>query len=229
MIKPLVFIPSPRDLSEFASATKLLPYDKLWVKYYPEIHAYYHARNWFLDHEEYTHLIILPDDLIVKPEHIERLLDDITIEGCDVISGYCKNTIRQMWNYQGPPEREADSNISLIPPPNPPISGTYSQYNFMSIRFIHCLLATNENIIKIKYAGFPPTVIDRQIVTEIPFRSEFCCVDSCFSIDLDKANIDQYCDLRVRTEHMELRQDGPPDLQVGKKEASIIFEKGIRV
>ena len=222
MIRPLIFIPSPREVEQFKQATSKLPYDKLWVKNLPEINAYYQGRKYFLDHEEYTHLIILPDDLIVTPQDIEKLLQNADM--IEVLSGYCENTIRQMWNYEGPPEEQPDSNISLILPPSPPMSGTYSAYDFMSLRFIDCLNKTGEHIIKIRYSGFAPTIISRAVIEKIPFRSEYCCVDSCFSTDIHKAGIEQYCDLRVKTEHLELRQKGPADLNVGKKEGKIYLE-----
>ena len=115
----------------------------------------------------------------------------------------------------------ADSNISFNLPPDPPVSGTYEQYQFITIPLIECLNEVNKNIIQVKYAGFPLTFISRKIVQQVPFRRQDCCVDSCFSLDLDKKGIKQFVDLRVRTTHMNIH---PDELMVGKREKQVIFE-----
>lgn len=222
-MKPLIFVPSPRNIEDVEDCIDLLPYDKLWVKYYPEAEAYETARNWFRQHKEYTHLVIHPDDLLVKTSDMETLIQDIEEFNFGVINGWCRNTIRLTPYWQGEQETEdqAESNISFNLPPNPPISGTYSQYQFITIPFIDVLKQAGENIIEIKYAGFPLTFISRKLVEQIPFRWEGCCVDSCFSLDLAKNKINQHCDLRVRTVHMNI---DPSELQVGKKDKELIFE-----
>jgi hypothetical protein len=74
----------------------------------------------------------------------------------------------------------------------------------------------------VKYAGFPPTFIFRKIVEKIPFRTSYgCCTDSCFSLDLDKHKIKQYCDLRVRTRHFDDTYD---KIKVGKEVPEIRLE-----
>jgi hypothetical protein len=234
MIKPLIFIPSPRNIEPFNNAAAQLHIDKLWVKYYPEIEAYQHARDYFLKHrEEYTHLIILPDDLIVTEPDLYVLMFDINRKHYDVISGWCRNTIRQMYTYQGHPETEetAASNVSYILPPYPPAQGTYDQYQFIPISDINRIRndKAQNDIVQVKYAGFAPTIISRQVIEQIPFRIESCCVDSCFAHDLYKAGIAQYCDLCVKSTHLELRQREPPNLLIGKQEAKITLEKGNRL
>lgn len=57
-MKPLIFMPSPRNLPKFNECmAKVKKYDKLWVKYWEQTQAYMIARNWFLN-EDYTHLVI---------------------------------------------------------------------------------------------------------------------------------------------------------------------------
>lgn len=220
-MKPLIFVPSPRDLPVFEEAIDKLKFDKLLVKYYPEIVAYTIGSSWFLNHKEYSHFVVLPDDLIVTETDLNHLLYGDIAYCDDVISGWCRNTVRLKDDWKGPPETEetAASNISFILPPNPPISGTYEQYNFISLRYIG---DSKDNIIQVKHSGFGPMIIPRQVIERIPFRSSGCCVDSHFALDLDSEGIPQYCDLRVRTTH--INSSDPEKLLTGKKEPTIIFE-----
>ena len=218
---PLIFVPSPRNIQKFNESTANIKADKLWIKFYPEEHAYQVARDYFLEHNQYTHLVVLPDDLLITPTDFYTLRDDA--ETYDVISGWCRNTIRLTPYWKGEQETEdmAESNISFHLPPNPPAQGTYGRYRFISIPFIDVLKETNQNIVEVKYAGFPLTFISRNIVEQVPFRRQDCCVDSCFAIDLDKKGIKQYSDLRVRTIHMNIH---PDEIMVGKREKQVIFE-----
>ena len=219
-------MPSPRDLTEFAEATAKIHCDKLWYKYYPQTDAYVFGRIWFLRHPEYTHFVILPDDLIITEDNFTTLKEDA--EKYDVVSGWCRNTIRLMENWVGEPETEDDaaSNISTTTlPPDPPNSGTYDKYNFESLKTIQSLLDSGQRFVKVKFSGFVLPFIPRKVLELIPFRSSYgCCVDSCFSLDLYHNKIDQYCDLQVRTVH--INASDLHYLEVGKKEAEVIFEKG---
>lgn len=218
-MKPLIFIPSPRDLPEFIEAAAKIKYDKLWLKYYNEDDAYRLGRYWFSEHPEYTHFVILPDDLIVKNEDIEQLMEDAA--HYDVVSGWCRNTIRLKSTWQGPPETEdnADSCISIESlPPNPPKSGTYEQFHFLSLKNIKNM----KSIVPVKFSCFALIFIPRKIIYQIPFRtSDGCCVDSCFSLDLWNNNIRQYCDLAVRTVHISNTYS---KIKVGKEAPSLRLE-----
>lgn len=88
-IKPLLFSPSPRDIKTVFAHLKETGFPRLYSKYFPEKMAYNLAREWFLKHEEYTHFVICPDDLIVKKEHIESLIQDLEENDYPVLSGVC--------------------------------------------------------------------------------------------------------------------------------------------
>lgn len=210
-MNPLIFIPSPREINEFIEATKKLKYDKLWVKYYYQQQAYNYGRDYFLGHDQYSHLIILPDDLIVKWWQLDILLSNPDV----VMSGWCPNTIR----VQG--FDNMDSNISFSLPPDPPRTGIYSLYNFISIEDIQLFLNTGTSLIPVRFSGFAPMIIPRSVLEKIPFRtSDGCCVDSCFSIDLAEHEIKQYVDLQCQTRHIR-----HPAIMVGQQEPYIKFER----
>ena len=77
MVKLLLFRGSPRsDITEVESENQALPCDKLIIRYVGEFLAYKQARRFFLEHKEYTHLVLATDDIVVKPDNIKQLYDD---------------------------------------------------------------------------------------------------------------------------------------------------------
>lgn len=215
-MKPLIFIPSVRDLPEVKEAVDKLSYDVLWVKYMNQDDAYRIGREYFLKHfkEDYTHLIINPDDLIVTEEQIEHLL---TINREQVISGWCVH------GKTKDPRVGLDTNIARNFYKGEPHKGNYWDYDWITVEQANYLVNTGDEVRVVGFSGFAPTIIPRDVVEKIPFRtSEGCCVDSCFAQDLDKLGLKQYVDFRVKT--IELKAS---DLDIyghlGKKEPKVIF------
>jgi len=212
MSRQLLLIPSPRNIEAFENATDLLKIDKLWMKFFPQQEAYTLAREWFLNHD-YDSLIILPDDLLVKQEGIDQLIEDS--EFYNVVSGYCNNTAGDTTNI--------DSNIAIgTLPPDPPLRGRYHEFRWNQLTTLEHIAKIGPDIIPVLHQGFALTLLKKEIVQKIPFRtSEGCCVDSCLSLDLDRHHIPQWVDLRVKSEHLKTN---PDILLVGKKEKEMIFE-----
>jgi hypothetical protein len=214
-LKPLLFLPSPRDIPEVKESVDKLKIDKLWVKYYPQEEAYQTARNFFLYNYEYTHLVIHPDDLIATQDNLEWIL--LTTGDDRVMSGWCINTIKDNWQELN------DTNISYNLPHDPPAEGVYEDFNFIPVKDIETLLSQGTAIIKVKFAGFALCCIPRTIVEQIPFRGDDdCCMDSTFSLDLEAQLMEQFVNMRVRTQHLKIPFN---ELQTGKKEKQIIYEQ----
>ena len=186
----------------------------MWVKYHKQELAYYEARNWFLSYKQYTHLIIHPDDMISTQRDLEYLMmsaDD------RVISGWCINTIQDNW------EELNDTNMSYTITWDTPRRKTYESYNFIPVKDVIKMLHAGKSIIKVKFAGFALQSIPRSIIEQIPFSADHdCCVDTCFSLDCDAQEVEQFINLRVHTKHLKRKVD---EIQTGIKEPKIIFEK----
>ena len=217
MTKPLVFIPSPRDLPEFKEAADKIKLDKLWVKYYEQELAYVLARNHFLNDETYSHLIILPDDLLCTQEQIEQLI----YHDLSVVSGWCNVD-----------KVHDDTEISLALPPNPPARGKHEEFQFIKISEAEYLRDRNGGsgrLLPVSFSGFAPACIHRYVVEKIPFRaSSGCCVDSCFSLDLASHLLQQFVDLNVRTTHLKVadNKEWYSNINTGKKTPEVIWEHG---
>ncbi len=210
---PLIAIFKVRDLPEFDESVEKLDPDihKLYIGYYPQMEAYDKARYFFLDHEYYTHFIILPDDLIVTQHDIDVLLEDS--KNYDVIGGWCNVDNTFFKDY-------ACFSFSL--PPNPPFKGTTAGYRFRTIQSVE----NQTGITQVMHQGWAPCVINRKVIKQIPFRSsQDCCMDSTFSLDLHENGIKQYVDLAVRTKHLKINDVGSHEILVNKRDRMIRLKK----
>lgn len=86
-INPLLFIPSPRDIPEVIESWDTIRHDRLIIKRKLEPRAYREGRDFFLEHKEYTHLVICPDDLVLNSSGFNILMDDIKEHNYATISG----------------------------------------------------------------------------------------------------------------------------------------------
>jgi hypothetical protein len=89
IFNPLIFVPSVRDIKQVWDALAELPYDKLVIKMKRQNVAYPEAKEWFLNHEEYTHLVICPDDLVLDYDTFMILARDVKEYEFSNLCGIC--------------------------------------------------------------------------------------------------------------------------------------------
>src|SRR4029079_9571440 len=212
-VKPILVIFSPRDIPEFLESIEKIQTPKLWMKYYPQEQAYRDARQWFLAQEGFTHLIICPDDLIIKQESLD-ILTVYAEMGYDILSGWCNSTAGK------PEDDNIYSNISIEHVTNKlPRQQVWEDLKFDRIKTI---INLKPNIVRVAHSGFALTSISRDMVKAVPFRADDnCCVDTCFSQDLKAKGIKQYLHTMVQSRHI---RTSPDILQTGKKEKKMWFE-----
>jgi hypothetical protein len=218
-MKPLLVIFNPRSIPEFYTAIeKINGISKLWIKYFPQDEAYKKAREFFLQ-SDYTHFMILPDDLIVTQKDVDAIVN--YDESYDSISGWCNNNGRD--------ETNIDTNISAFLPPDPPRTATYEGYRWYKIAQIESLLSKvkdsdSDAIIPVLHQGFALSRLSRRLIEQVPFRTDAgCCVDSCLSLDLMNFRdmFTQYVDIRIRMKHLKIPRS---ELLVGKEKAKMLLE-----
>lgn len=211
----LISSPSPRRIKQFKQKLDILntKYDIFLVKYdFVEINAYKSIRNFFLEHKEYTHLAILPDDLLVDLKHVDKLMADIQEGDYQVISGVCNFacTNRRMFNKIGAIEYgKVDAHERMKK------SGRFDYFNdIMSRERLEQIKKQLEKkphrIIRVSHSAFPLTIIRRDVVEQIEFGSNLMGVDTDFFQKAIKAGIPTYADLDVQTFHLkgiELNRD----------------------
>jgi len=87
-INLLLFRGSPRsNIENVEMWNEKLPCDKLIIRFTSEYKAYKRAREFFMEHKEYTHLVIATDDIVVQPKHIELMQMRLENKDPPVFSG----------------------------------------------------------------------------------------------------------------------------------------------
>ncbi len=202
MINPLICVPSPRDIKVVIETFNELKYDKLWVKYFfDELLAYKIMRNFFLEHKEYTHLVIAPDDLLTPPNTVEKLVNDA--KKYDVISGICNFNCDSFETFDTDLAIDYYHNLGreyLLKNDVPHYKYYIKQKDFRKSK-----KPTKEykGIKRVAFQGFALTFISRKIVEQVPFQTRGRGIDSCFSADLLLKGIEQYVDFDARSLHLK--------------------------
>lgn len=207
-IKLLIASPSPRRIKQFKEKLDYIntKYDVFQVKFdFIEINAYNSIRRFFLDHKEYTHLAILPDDLLVDMKHVDKLVKDLEQYDYAVISGICNFacTNTRMYNKMGAIEygkMEAFNRMRT--------TGRFDYFADIMSRerfeeIVEKLKNKPNRIIRVTHSAFPLTIIRRDVVEKIEFGSNLMGVDTDFFQKLIKEGIAAYADLDVQTFHLK--------------------------
>ncbi len=229
-MKPLIFVISPRDIPEFQQAAdKIQKYDKYWVKYFwPAPYAYRNARDFFLQNKEYTHLIMLPDDLIATEYDIDTLLAHIQKNPqIKIISGHCNLDSEKKKDY---------TNVCLLPVSDDRKNRHYAWITFDEFNIWSQFNKDENGLVKVKFSGYPLMVIDREVVEKIQFRNDLepdgihprgCCLDVTFCADALRAGYDIYVDPAIRLKHLKLSDGKYAHMGSRKKQPYTKLEKSI--
>lgn len=190
-VNPLICSPSPRNIPEWIQCwSNLGDYaDRYIAKYYPEKQAYKHLYDYFMDHSNYTHMVILPDDLIVKAWQFRILRFDAIYNNLPVVAGVFNR------NWQ-------DRNLwsCVVKGRNPPA--------WMTLKEIEEAAEKKGDILEVRQDYFGCTFIRRDIVKEIGefHGTPHSGFDHGFSLDCAKHLVPMWCDTRVQLLHLANRK-----------------------
>lgn len=219
MIKPLLFYMNTSDYPEILKDLKGIPCDQYHVNYMPYPHPHNMARDCFLNHDEYTHLIVVPQDLHAKKEHYEKLIKTVQETGYDVVSAVCNV------------ERKGHRNFNKwnICKQIPSLDRNNRYYNWMP--------ACDEKLglVQVEFQGLAMACISRAIMQRTTIEGEplfkgtvhvgtnqfLAAPDLTFSHCCKNAGIPMYADTDIRIEHYANHK---PTL-VGKSLTSASFIK----
>jgi hypothetical protein len=131
--------------------------DRLEVENYTHEEAHQIARDFFISHPEYTHFIFLPEDVLIMPDMVARLMDDIAETGFPVISGYCNIGFGN--DRVNVTQRDL-RNVSVF---------TQEQYGFPSLKqFLRCDIGNP--YVRVFFQGNALTAIRRDVVEKLSFK-----------------------------------------------------------
>jgi hypothetical protein len=230
---PLAAVPSPRNVQKTKDALDKIKVDKLWVKYYSEGKAYSIMQNYFLEHEQYTHLVLCADDLIIQPEHFWALAKSVQSDPdkYQVFSGVCNLDIQNENAYQL-------AVCTKFPPCNPRRHSMGYGYAWIDVRG-HNLGRKNVaqrqpcpvGINLVAFSGFPCMFIARPILERITLRTDYeynlqyrlpgSSVDTVFCWDCYLNKIPIYADFDVCMLHLRGWADPSMTMLVGKQNPTV--------
>jgi hypothetical protein len=186
---PLVCSPSPRDIKEVRAAWDTLPHDKFLAKYHDEKTAYKLLRDFFLEHEEYSHMVICPDDLVVTRDVFKSLLNNTIVLDYPVLAGMCNLSWQQMDTYS--------------------FCKKISGFKFVTEKDLPEVRAEQNNsvILRVGHEAFACSWIRRDIVEKIELNglNEGHHFDWAFSIECAKRNIPLHVDITAKLLHLKNR------------------------
>jgi len=196
-MKPLLFMPSPREIPEVEESWDALPYDKYIVKNMLEKPAYQKGRDFFLEHEEYTHIVICPDDLIIDYNNFE-LLKRTTEEN-------------DLSNLCGVAMVDEESNAYACKPLGVPFSAmSGGSYYYRDKERNYKLLPDNQ-ILEVGYTGFMIQFLERDLVeTHLSFdggcENNNGCMDLMQSREMSSNHIPYLVHTGAFFTHLRRRQ-----------------------
>lgn len=204
----LILNPSPRHIKIFEAKLNKLntKYDILRIKNdFDEKHAYNSGREWFLQHPEYTHLAILPDDLLIDVKHVDKLVQDLEEFDYDVLSGisnfalstanfFNKMTAIDYKKYEAVDQLRKTGRFDYF-------KQIMSRVEYKQIK--EDMKNKPNRIIRVALSNFPFTIIKRHVVEKIVFDSNLMGVDTAFFQSCIINNIATYADLDVESWHIK--------------------------
>ena len=204
----LIINPSPRKIKLFEAKLNILntKYDILREKFnFDEVNAYNNCRDYFLSHPEYTHMGILPDDLLVDLKHVDKLVEDLEKYDYDVLSGISnfsmdsKNFFNTMtcidyMNYGAVDQLARTARFDYFKQVM-----TRDRYNEIKKE-----MANKPNrIIRVALSNFPLTIAKRHVIEKIEFGMSLMGVDTVFFQSCINKGIATYADLDVEMLHIK--------------------------
>lgn len=209
-MKLLISVTKGRNIDEFDNAVinYLHDYDQYWVCYYTQHEARHIIKEYFEAHEEYTHLVILPDDLVVNQQAIDMLLSNLSEKDYAVLVGCC--------NVDTAANRDK-LNVSLYPINPHRVENSTYKYEFITIFDTHLFARPQPS--RVFYQGDAFLILRRDIVKQLTFDTDYklneiepeqgCCNDVVMSYELNQLQIPIYCNLKAVFKHLKISDAEP--------------------
>lgn len=209
----LIVNPSPRNIKLFETKLKKLnqKYDIYREKYnFIEVDAYENCRHFFLSHpNKYTHMAILPDDLLVDVKHVDQLVNDLEKYDYDVLSGICNVAMstKRMFSIMAAIDYRKYEAVDQLSK-----KGRFDFFKYIMTRAEWETTKKNmekkqNRIIRVGWAGFPFTIIKRSIAEKIQFSTNLMGIDTMFYQSCLHNGIATYADLDVEMLHIKGMED----------------------
>lgn len=201
-LKLLLAVFHARDIPEFHKSIAKIPYDQLWINYYPTVQAAHIAKETFLNMPQYTHLALVSDDLILTYAGVEKMINNIMSYNLLVHTAVCNVDMDKNKDY---------FNICHKMP-------VYPNYEWVH----KDSLADSPDLIRVKFNGWTFFVLHRSLVPLLTFNGNFkdAALDLEMCKELESMNVPIVTDWSVQFYHM--RYSGT--VYTGLKRSSVEME-----
>ena len=214
IVNPLLVYFQAADYDDVLRPLKEIPCDKLILKYMPYPRPHDYAREFFMQHKEYTHIIIHPQDLVVTKEHYFKLVNDLEKYDFPSLAGVCNvgkiGPLKYVW---------------AICMELPTLDRDTRHYNW-------CPMGKGLGILDVKFEGNMFNFIRRDIAEKRMIDGEFvfrgvdnyngkASPDLVFAHNCDKLGIPIKVDTDVRMVHLATHNR----IKVGKVPPEVYYER----
>lgn len=212
---PLIGFWHSVDLQEVKDGLNSIPCDKYQVSYFDYPYPHRMVESFFKEHMKYTHLILIPNDLVYDITNFEKTKEAILEHDYPVLCGLCNVDLAQ---------HKTDYNVCFK---LPDLSYVNRRYNWLAESTRQELLRRKARFIKVEFAGFPATCIRRDVFDKVhinifnnPSKTNEAPIwetkggysnDLIFCHNLHDVKIDTICDLTNTMLHFRytgIKQNG---------------------
>ena len=210
------------DLPQVTGPLSKIPCDQVHISYFPYPYPHRIAEGFFKAHKEYTHLVLLPNDLIVTKDHYFQMLEFVQLFDHPVSCGVCNVDTADYANHL---------NVCLN---LPEIPYEKRRYKWL-VESQRLYLMEKTDTLRVQFAGFPfmwvrRDVLDKTRINWLESKTKESPIwetkggysnDLAFCHNLARHGIEIKCHLPCKMLH--LRYAGAQ--QVGKKAPKVKFFK----
>jgi len=170
------------------------------------------GRDFFLKHEEYTHFVICPDDLMIEKKHIDALIKNLEKHDYQIHAGVCNVDNDKYKNFLCITEN-LPHPIKMM---KASTDGTEPKQNLIGWRY-HGWYPSNydfgdEPIRSVYFSGFAAQFISRKVINAVKFDDDSFVnhtpnvtggsIDVVFSNKMFQLNIPLMVDTRICMNHL---------------------------
>jgi hypothetical protein len=129
--------------------------DKLLVKYYNHEEAFQIIRKFFLEHNEYTHLLIYAEDVLATPDAVKLLIKDAEEYNYPVVTAWFNFDFKHDWIAISTKDLSRERIVLA------------EQYSFLKPTD---MLFYDSPFMEVTFTGMPLTLIRRNVVEKVTFK-----------------------------------------------------------
>jgi hypothetical protein len=139
--------------------------DKLLVKYYNHEDAYQIVRKFFLEHKEYTHLLIYAEDVLATPDIVKLLIKDAEEYNYPVVTAWFNFDFKRNWIAISTKDLSKERIVLA------------EQYTLLKPTD---MLFYDSPFMEVTFTGMPLTIIRRDVVEKVTFKPYSYTHDNIF-------------------------------------------------